>query len=285
MSTGRLVVTRIRGPFRTTRRFERDTIRRIVLAGRDDRLALQTGRRRVELSRLGTRAERFLGAEALRAVLQLHEPAGTTAIPNGWEEIVTPEGARALVVNLAARRVRAGIAGAGALLLAAGTYAVARESAHHADLVAAALILLASTLGLAAGAVWLARGRWEWRIGRGRLTLCRRFGAALREVFEARRLVLEMTTDDDGDDWYALDALAGGHEPVPGGIEVIARLAGSPPTFAGVTFRTSRCMRRTVARRMNDGSRIRDLAAWLAHATGLEFEDRTNPVGSARRAA
>ena len=271
-------MTRIRGPFRTTRRFERCAIRRILLAGRDDRLALQTARRRFELSRLGTHTERFLGAEALRAVLGLKEsPAGSIAIPKGWEEIITPEGERALVIDRAARRIQAGVAGAGALLLAAVTFLVARESARRPDLVGAALALLAFTLGLVAGALWLARGRWEWRIGSGRLTLCRRFGATVRDVFEARRLVLGLSIDSDGDTWYALEALAAGSPPMPADIELVARVAGSPPRLAGITFRTSRSARRVVARRMNDASGVRDLASWLAHATGLEFEDRTIP--------
>jgi hypothetical protein len=55
---GRLIVERRRGPFRTTRSFERHTVRRVLLAGRDDRLALERERGRVELSALGTREER-----------------------------------------------------------------------------------------------------------------------------------------------------------------------------------------------------------------------------------
>ena len=262
VSPDRLVVTRLRGPFRTTRRFERGAIRRVLLAGRDDRLTLETARGRFTLSRLGTRAERFEGVAALRAELGILESAaGAATMPRGWEQIITPEGERVVVVDLATRGIQAWGAGAGALLLAAVTFVVARESLHRPDLVLAALLLLAFTVGLAAGTLWLARGRWEWRIGSGRLTLRKRFAGTVRDVFEAKRLVLEVSTDSDGDEWYALEALP----------------AVSPPLPAGITIRTSFSNRRTVARRMNDGSGVRDLGAWLARATGLEFIDRTAP--------
>jgi hypothetical protein len=261
VSSGRLVVTSIRGPFRSARVFGRDAIQRIVLAGRDDRLTLVTARKRIELSGLGTRTERFEGATALRAELGLREPAaGPIAIPRGWEEIITPEGERALTVDLGLRRIRAWGAGAGALLMAGLAFLVARQSGREPPLVIPALILLAFTLALAAGALWLARVRWEWRVGNGRLTLRKRYGATLRDAFEARRLVLEMTTDSDGDVWYVLQA-------VP---------AATPPTPNGFYVRIG-SINRTVARRMNDGSAMRDLGEWLARASGLEFVDYSAP--------
>jgi hypothetical protein len=261
-ASGRLTVTWFRGPFRSTRHFERDQIRRVTLVGRD-LLALETVRGRFDLSGLGTRAERVEGARALRAEMGLQElPAAAAAIPPGWEEIITPEGERALVAELARRRIQARVAGGAALALAAVTFAVARESLQRVDLAIAALILLAFTGGLAASALWLARGRWEWRIGSGRLTLRRRYGAALRDVFEARRLVIEMSSDSDGDAWYQLDAYD----------------AAGPPTPAPIRWRTSTSKhRRTVARRMNDASAVRDLGAWLARASGLPLEDLTSP--------
>jgi len=102
----------------------------------------------------------------------------------------------------------------------------------------------------------------RWRIGSGWLTLRRRYGAAVRDVFEARRLVIEMSSDSDGDAWYQLDAYD----------------AAGPPTLAPIRWRTSNSKhRRTVARRMNDASAVRDLGAWLARASGLPLEDLTSP--------
>ena len=270
-ASGRLTATWIRGPFRGSRAFERDTIRRVTLAGRYDHLTLETTRGRVELSALGTRDERVEGAAALRAELGLEElPAGVAAIPQGWEEIITPEGERALVADVATRRVQARVAGGAALSLAAATFAVAREALHRIDLAIAALILLAFTGGLAAGALWLAHGRWEWRIGNGRLTLRRRYGAAVRDVFEARRLVVELSSDSDGDVWYELDAYD----------------AETAPPSTPIRWRTSSSRhRRVVARKMNDASAVRDLGAWLARASGVALEDRTTAEARATQLA
>ena len=286
VASGRLIVSRIFGPLRTTRRFERDAIRRILLAGREDRLALETARGRVPLSRLGTRTERFMGAAALRHALGLPDaPAAGNAVPRGWEVIVTPEGERALVVNHAKRRLHALVAGALAVALAAITRWLARGWGHDRASAEAALILLVPTLALAARAVWLTLGRSEWRIGHGRLTLRRRFAGTVRDAFEAERLALVMTIDSEGDEWYELVALAGDGSPLPAGIEVVARFSGSPPRPAGFTLRTSDPGRRAIARRMNDGSAMRDLGAWLARETGLEFEDHTVPPVRIRLAA
>lgn len=153
VSAGRLTVTWLRGPIRTVRDFERDAIRRVSLVGREDHLALETGRQRVELSGLGSHAERVEAAAALRAELGIPEtpPAAATAIPQGWEEIITPEGERALVANLATRRTQARVASVITMLMAAVTFVLARESVHRPDLMIPAFIVFAFTVGLAAG--------------------------------------------------------------------------------------------------------------------------------------
>ena len=63
-----------------------------------------------------------------------------------------------------------------------------------------------------------ARGRTEWRVASERLTLRRRYGSNVKDVLEARRLLLDSSTDSDGDIWYELFALprrrgAGGPPP------------------------------------------------------------------------
>ena len=268
VAAGRLTVTWMRGPVRWSRAFDRDAIRRVSLVGRDDHLALETVRERVNLSGLGGRAERIEAAKALRAELGIpEEPAGPAAIPPGWEEIITPEGERALVVDLSTRRKQARFASVVAMLLAALAFALARESVRRLELIIPAFIVLAFTVALAAGAMWLARGRWEWRIGTGRLTLRKRYGASLRDVFEARRLMLDRSTDSDGDSWYELTALAE---------------AEKPPAPAPIQWRTARPKnRRVVARLMNDPSGLRDLASWLSRQTGLELDDLTTPEARA----
>lgn len=95
------------------------------------------------------------------------------------------------------------------------------------------------------------------------MTLRKRYGARLRDVFEARRLMLDCTTDSDGDPWYELSALGDTEKP---------------PAAAGIQWRPARPRNsRTIARVMNDSPGVRDLAAWLSRATDLELEDRTTP--------
>jgi hypothetical protein len=263
---GRLTVTWARGPFRKVRTFERDAIRGIALVGQREHLTLETHGRRLELSGLGTREERVAGAAALRAELALTEdPPAARGLPAEWEEIVTPEGERALVARLATRRTQAKVASAGTMLLAVVTFVLARESVTSArpDLLIPAFILLVFTLGAAAGTVWLARGRFEWRIGSGRVTLRRRYGSGLKDVFEGRRLLLDTNTDSDGDPWFELFALAGAEKLRRPGL--IRWQSGQPKD------------RRSIARVMNDATSVRDLAAWLSRETGLELDDFTTP--------
>ena len=266
VSAGRLTVTWARGPFRNGRAFERDVIRGVALVGRQDHLALETSRKRVELSRLGTRAERIEGARALRAELRLSDAATSVAIPQAWEEVITPEGDRALVPNLAVRRTQARVASAIAMGLAAVTFLVAREAIGRPDLMIGAAILFVFTMALAAGTLWLARGRWEWRIGHGRLTLRKRFGPNVRDVFEGRRLRLEISTDSDGDPSTILHALA---EAAPSPAPATIQWRSLPPKHG-----------RIVAQSAEDGS-VRQLAAWLAQASGLELDDQTTPQARA----
>jgi hypothetical protein len=254
--------------------FERDAIRGITLAGRQARLVLQSKRERIELSGLGSREERLEGAAGLRAELGLAEAAASaataangSALPGEWEIVITPEGERALVPNPRTRRIQARVAALVALGLAAVTLLLARESIGRIDLLIATLICLTFTAGAAAGALWLARGRWEWRIGHGRLTRRKRYGSSVRDEFEGRHLLLECTNDSDGDSWYELHALAEAGKPtIPAAIQ-----------WRSITPKNSR----TIARVMDDDASVRELAAFLARETGLELEDRTTPQARA----
>jgi hypothetical protein len=171
VSMDRLTITWVRGPFRSVRSYEQDTIRRISLVGRHEHLALEDTSRRTVTSGLGSRAERVEAATALRTELHVPEPppAGTV-IPRAWEEVLTPEGERALAPNPSTRRVQARVAGVVTMALAAVTLLLMRESVGRHDLMIPALLFLVFTGSLGAGTVWLARGRSEWRIERQRLT-------------------------------------------------------------------------------------------------------------------
>jgi hypothetical protein len=264
VASGRLTVTWLRGPFRSSRSFERDVIRRIVLSAPRDYLVLDTMTQHLELSRLGTRNQRMEAASALSTELRLVEAADAPrgALPDRWEEIVTPEGERALVPNLTTRRRQAQVASALAMLAAGATFVVAREIPRNSGLVATAAVAFAFTIALAAGAVWLARGRAEWCIGNGALTLRRRYGSTLRDLFEARRLYLSSSSDSDGDLWFQLFGVADLQTPAQ---PTPVLLSMGPPHS------------RVIVRLMNDASTVRDLAAWLAREARLEIEDHTTP--------
>lgn len=267
VSGGRLTVTRARGPFRAQQVFERAAIHRIVTLAPHDFLALEAGTRRVELSRLGTRAERAQAVPVLLRELAIPESClePGRALPDGWEEVATPEGERALVPALSTRRIQARITTFLALASAAVACLVLREGVG-----VAAWVWLLITVVLGVAAVRLAHGRREWRIDAGRLTLRKRFGASARDQFEARRLALEMTSDSDGDLWYALYGLGEG-------AEVAA---------AGVDWRPRRPRHsRTIARMMNDRPAALDLAVWLAREAGLALEDRTTAEARAAEMA
>jgi hypothetical protein len=262
IASGRLRVTWSRWPFRAGREFERDTIRRILLVGRDDRLALESNRERVELSGLGTRNQRVEAAKAIRTELGIAEaPSTGTSVPSGWEVIITAEGERALVASLATRRAQARFMTVVTMVLATVTLLLGRKSVERLDLIVPALILLTFTIGAAAGATWLARVRWEWRIRSSHLTLRKRVGAVVNDVFEARRLVIDRDTDSDGDSWYALYAMADSEGPA----------VSKPVSWRQIPPKNSK----TIARVMNDASTVHDLAAWLARETSLPLEDRT----------
>ncbi len=264
VGSGRLTVTWSRGLFRRTRMFERHAIRRVVLTGRHDRLALETERGRVELTGLGSRAERMDAAQALRSELALLEASDAPApsLPREWEVIVTPEGQRALVANVATRRRQAQVASAFALGLAGVAFLVGRQAVSRWDLWVPTTILFAFALGATAGAMWLARGRWEWIPGSGQLTLRKRWGGTLTDVFHARRLSLDQSSDSDGDTW----------------VELVALSAAAPATSAVLPGRGSGAnTRRRIARAMNDAASVRELAAWLARETELPLDDHTTP--------
>lgn len=263
IASGRLAVRWLRGPVRSGRAFERHEIRRVLLAGRDDRLVLDTERGRVELSALGTRPERVEAARAIRNELGLAEASESVGLPREWEVIVTPEGQRVLVANLATRVKQARFASVVTLLLATVAFVVGREAVRRGELWFPAAIVLGFAIAAAGGTLWLARGRWEWQLGSGRMVLRRRYGTSVREVFTAGRLVLDQSSDSDGDTWHELAALPA---------------AGAPEEPAKPSRRSTRPRNaRAIARRMNDAAAVRELAAWLARETGLPLEDRTTP--------
>jgi len=261
---GGLQVRWERAPFHTSRRFERGTIRGITLSEPRGHIVVVSGTERVELSGLGTRAERRDAVAALNAALPLPAAHAPTAVvlPGRWADIITPEGARALVPDLATRRRQARFTTVLAMLGAASTYVVARDAVRDPHLAVGAIVAASLTALLACSAWWLARGRSEWRLGSGDLVLCRRFGSHVRERFTAHRLVLDSSTDSDGDHWYQLFA--------------VGDLPAAAPASAPPAWRVGRPPNsRSVVRLMNQPEVVRDLAAWLSAHADIPLDDRT----------
>ena len=267
-----LRVTHLVGPFRATKEYSRDVIRGFVLTRKYSALAMETAKDQVELSRLGTLEERQDATKELRRELGLTETVlpgpgvegAPVTLPKGWEEIITPEGERALVPDLRNRANQARVVGVLALVMAIATFAVASHAITSPGLIPGAVIATLATLGLAWGTLWLVRGRKEWKIGGGRLMLRRRFGSTLQEEFQAERLEITVHRDSDGDEWYALEAIAGGEPPVD---------VTKPLEVA----RHVRKHRRQIVSVIHDPAVPMRLGAWLARAAGVPLEDRSTP--------
>jgi hypothetical protein len=185
-------------------------------------------------------------------------------LPKGWEETITAEGERAVVPDQRTRRSQARVAGGLTLAVGAAALAAISASMQSAGMIPGAILALLATAGLAWGTLWLARGRMEWKIGSGRVTLRRRFGGSLRDEFEADRLEIVVTSDSDGDEWYALDAVRGesASPTTPKSIVEAAQFRGKN--------------RRRIASVMHDPTVPMRLGAWLSRAAGIPIEDRTS---------
>jgi len=238
-----------RGPFRFRREFPRDRLRRIVL-GHRNALVLDTDRVRVPLSDLGTSEEREEAAESLRKELGLSASvAEGTELPQGWQEIITPEGERAVTQDTTVRKKQARVATGVTVGLFAVTFVIVRKSLVQPGLLPLAVIFIAASIGLATGSAWLVFGRIEYRLGAASITVRRRFRSGVRDLFEARRLEITTRTDSDSDDWYSLEGLS------------------SEAAAKG---------RRKIVSVLHDPTVPRMLGAWLSRTAGIPLEDKAS---------
>ncbi len=266
---GGLTVIHKRGPFQHQRHFARDALRTMFLTPGGCGLAVETSRGTIELSRLGTLEERDNASKSLRAELGISGAARDegAALPKGWEEILNPEGERAVIPSMARRRVQARLTTAGALLTGAGAVALAPKCVQIPGVIAAEIQLVLGTIALGSAALWLGRGRMEWIPGSGRVKLRRRFGSKAKDVFEAHGFELTLEVTSKRGDWFALDG--------------VANPTAATGTSSDSTWKSLRNRRRVTAVSKNP-STPRQLGAYLARAGGVSFQDRTTP--EARRA-
>jgi hypothetical protein len=260
-----LTIVRACGPFRRTRELPRDDIRRIFLKSRRGALTAETAAGSVELSTLGTVEERTEVAASLLCELRIADPERSGVeggiLPDGWQEIVDPEGGIALVPDLATRRKQAKVATAVAVAASVVALVLLSQCSRDLNLIPLTAMAVAAAAGLWWGALRLLCGRPEWQVGHGLLKLRRRFGAKVSDRFVATTLELAVSKDGDGDSWYSLVALSPGADPSVGKVE-------------GKT-------RRTVTKAIHDPTVPRRVGMWLSRRASVPLADRSTDEAGA----
>jgi hypothetical protein len=243
------------GPFRWTVEIPRATLFRIYLVPRGKSLCADTGTGPLVLSSLGSPLERSQIAAALRTELGVpEEPSPDVAsLPDGWQEILTPEGEQALVKDLSVRQKHVYVALGFTFASAVFALTFGALCRHDPKMIGLTVMACTATAGLAWGTAHLARSRVEWRIGNGSLMRRRRVGTRLRDLEDISRLRLTQTSDSDGDVWYKLEAV-----PVD---------AATPRRFGNSV----------IERVVSDPAIPRRLGAWLAERAKIPLEDAATP--------
>jgi hypothetical protein len=240
-----------RGPFAWTNTIPVGEIRNVRVATRFRRLSLETRTRVIAFAPLASAADAREALETLRRELHLptaQEPGD--ALPEGWEETITPEGQCAVVRDVRTRRKQSMVMGG----VAAFTWVIALvlgwTAISSSPTLGPAIVVAIFAALFAAGAVWLDTQRLELRLGSATITCQRRLGRKLYELFQIDRLELTLSTDSDGDVWYRLDGVS------------------SAPVDP---LRSRRRTRRRIAQAMNDPFEPNALGEWLAVRSGVPF--------------
>ena len=232
-------------------------------------LMAQVGSGVIELTDLGTPTERSKAAGELRAALGLPEhdsPTDLAALPQDWQEIIDPRGQRLLAPNPRTRRTQAHIVSVIAGIVWTGVMLLAWESRRDPNLWVLTFMAGVLAAWLARQAIWLHRGRKEWRIEHAKLVHQRRFGVSVTELVEARALELIESTDSDGDRWYELRAIN------------LSAQVHAPPVGSG-KLRPQQRIQHT----LHDPTEPRCLGLWLAQRASIPLYDRV-PGDAARQA-
>jgi hypothetical protein len=258
-----LEIERSYGLFRSREKLPRDELRRVYQKPGSAAICVETARGTTELTQLGTTAERVELAETLNAELRLAaQPAPDGALPEGWCEAISLERDAVLVKDPTIRRKQAVTTWIIGAVIAALTMYIISAALRQASFWGLALILAVAAVLVAWGAVWLSFGRQEWRLGKGRLVLQRRFGANRTTRFEAVALELFEDTSGDGTS-YQLTAIA----------------ANAP---ARSHFHSAGKQRRVIHSEAEDPTVPRKLGQWLSQRCQIPFADQTTAEMKAR---
>jgi hypothetical protein len=248
----RILIARRRGPWTFRSAIPRADVTRVRVSIPHRKLTLDTRRKSIEFAALPGPGETAAAVQDLARELNLdpHTAESGDALPEGWEESISPEGDR-IVTSHAAFRRRAAAYAAG---LAGVAWVVALLTAWSAmqgtSSVGGAIAAVVFAAGFAGLAFWLHREQTEIVIGSGRLVWRRRSGRALSERFVAERLEFTTRTDSDGDVWFRLCGVSAG---------------------GGDARDRRRSRERTVLQTINDPLPPTALGAWLAKHAGVPF--------------
>jgi hypothetical protein len=252
-----LLRVRRRGPFTSTRWLTRNHVRKVFLHPSNTALMIQINANLIELTDLGTPAERAEAVCQLRTVMELRDEdttEETTALPEDWQEAAGAHGERLLVPNTQIRRKQAIFF----LIVTAVVWSVllllARESMAEPYLWVLTLMLTVLAAWLSSQTLWMFRGRKEWRIEHGSLLQQRRFADKVTELFQVRALELTESYDSDGDSWYHLNAIEVSASPL--------NLSKKTPQKIKITHS------------IHDPTEARCLGRWLSQQAVIPFHDR-----------
>jgi hypothetical protein len=252
-----LLRVRRRGPLTSTRRLARNEVRRVYVQPANTALMVQLSGNLIELTDLGTPAERAEAGRRLRAAMALPDEdtsAGPAALPEDWQEATGARGERLLVPNPQTRRKQAVVVAIITGVVWSGLVLLARESLVERNLWVVTLLLTVLAAWLARQTHWMFRGRKEWRIGSGILVHQRRFADEVTELCRARALELTESRDSDNDAWYHLHAI----ELSPSSLTRVDKTPGKI----------------RIAHSIHDPTEPRCLGRWLSQQAAIPFHDR-----------
>ncbi|MFN7990419.1 MAG: hypothetical protein U0529_23320 [Thermoanaerobaculia bacterium] len=218
---GSVVYSRRAGPFGRARELRAGAVEAVVHRPRKSQLLAVVAGKEVPLSAgVPPEAGPWL-AGRLREALGLDAPGATGAtgealpeteppVPSGWRARPRPEGGVVLDAPPARSRKTAGCALLAAFVVTAGAgvlLAAAFAGKGPSGVTGVAIAATVVATAVDALCLWAAFARDAWVLGRGRVERVRRFGPwSGRRGVRNGTLVASLSTDDDRDDWFTLEA-------------------------------------------------------------------------------
>lgn len=235
------------GPFRSSREWRADSIRRVRLLRGQRGLAIDAAGGTFVLTRYGSNSDRAALRDQIQRTLGTGaRDSGSTELPPEWESEPCGDGSILLFRRHATRAAQARTSWIIAALFIALLAGVAWKPVHAGSWspgqISGALMVAAIVTAFLALAAWLTWGREEIAVRPGVVEFRRSFrGRAWADAFRVERLRLARSIDSDGDEWFALNVAEGRR-------------------------------RRLILRTMNEPEPVLALAHWLAQHGGATLD-------------